>query len=103
MATPAIDDARAARQLIERIRRDPVWFSREILGFDPWSKQREILESVRDNEATAVRSCHGIGKTATAAEVVLWFLAAFGPEALVVTTAPTWRQVRDLLWREIRK
>ncbi len=96
-------DAEAARQLVQRIRNDPVWFSREILRFTPWSKQREILESVRDNEATAVRSCHGVGKTATAAEVVLWFMAAYGPDCLVVTTAPTWRQVRDLLWREIRK
>lgn len=101
MATTA--EAEAARKVLERIRRDPVWFCREILRFEPWSKQREILESVRDNPATAVRSSHGTGKTATAAEVVLWFLAAFGPECLVVTTAPTWRQVRDLLWREIRK
>lgn len=96
-------DADAAARLVERIRGDPVWFAREILGFHAWSKQREILESVRDHEATAVRSSHGVGKTATAAEVVLWFLAAFGPEAIVVTTAPTWRQVKDLLWREIRK
>jgi phage terminase large subunit len=102
MTAPA-SDAQAAQQLVRRIQRDPVWFAREILGFEAWSKQRLILESVRDNDATAVRSCHGIGKTATAAEVVLWFLAAFGPECLVVTTAPTWRQVKDLLWREIRK
>lgn len=97
------EDADAARRTLARIQRDPVWFAREIMGFHAWSKQRVILESVRDHDATAVRSCHGVGKTATAAEVILWFLAAYGPEALVVTTAPTWRQVRDLLWREIAK
>lgn len=86
---------------LERIRVDPVWFVREVLGLDPWSKQCSILESVRDNKRTAVRSGHGVGKTTIAAAVVLWFLAAFGPEALAVTTAPTWRQVRDLLWRAI--
>ena len=93
----------AAAATLARIRADPVWFCREILGFHPWSKQQAILESVRDNDATAVRSSHGVGKTATAAEVVLWFLAAYGPECIVVTTAPTWRQVKDLLWREIHK
>jgi phage terminase large subunit len=92
-----------AQRALARIRRDPVGFAHEVLGVELWSKQREIVESVRDNPRTAVRSCHGVGKTASAAVVVLWFLCAFGPRALVVTTAPTWRQVRDLLWREIAK
>ena len=42
---------------------DPVGYVREVLRFDPWSKQREILEAVRDHKRVAVRSCHGIGKT----------------------------------------
>lgn len=36
----------------------------------------------------------------TAASTALWFLIAY-PESIVVTTAPTWRQVKDILWREI--
>lgn len=90
-------------ELQAAIQADPVWFCETVLGLHLWSKQREIIESVRDNEATAVRSSHGCGKTLDAAAVVLWFLAAYAPECLAVTTAPTWRQVRDLLWREIRK
>jgi hypothetical protein len=70
------------------------------LGFYAWSKQREVLESIRDNPRTAVRSCHGSGKTATAARAALWFMAAY-PRSRVVTTAPTFTQVRDLLWPEI--
>lgn len=93
----------SARATLTGVRNDPVAFAEEILGLHPWSKQREILESVRDNQRTAVRSCHGVGKTAAAAAVVLWFLAAFPQESIVVTTAPGWRQVRDLLWREIAK
>lgn len=96
-------DSEAATRVLGRIRRDPVWFCREILGVELWSKQREVIEAVRDNPAVAVRSSHGVGKTTVAGATVLWFLAAFGPEAAVVTTAPTWRQVKDLLWREIRK
>jgi integrase len=78
-----------------------VAFCREVLGFEPWSKQREVLESVRDHSRTAVRSCHGAGKTAIAARSALWFLAVH-PNSRVITTAPTWAQVKDLLWREIR-
>jgi phage terminase large subunit len=89
------------RELVERIRRDPVWFARSTLGFEPWSKQCEILEALRDHRQVAVRSAHGCGKTAVAGRAALWFLAAF-PRCRVITTAPTFHQVRNLLWREIR-
>lgn len=89
-----------ARATLDRYAADPVSFCREVLKFEPWSKQREILESVRDHSRTAVRSCHAAGKTATAARAALWFLAVH-PHSRVLTTAPTWAQVRDLLWREI--
>jgi hypothetical protein len=32
------------------------------------------MEAVRDHPRVAVRSSHGPGKTATAAQIVLWFL-----------------------------
>lgn len=91
----------AARSHFEAVRADPVAFCRTHLGFEPWSKQAEVLESVRDHKRTAVRSCHGAGKTATAARAALWYLAAF-PGSRVITTAPTNAQLRDVLWREIR-
>lgn len=81
---------------------DPVGFAHDKLGFTAWSKQAEIMRSVRDHERTAVRACHGPGKTAVAAQAVLWFLAAHPGNSRVVTTAPTWAQVADLLWREMR-
>ncbi len=52
-----------ARQLRDRARRDPVWWVEETLGAKLWSKQREVIESVRDNSKTAVRSCNGAGKS----------------------------------------
>lgn len=82
---------------------DPVGFARDVLGFTAWSAQRQIMESVRDNTRTAVRACHGPGKTAVAARIVLWFLAAHPGRSRVITTAPTWAQVADQLWREIRE
>lgn len=80
---------------------DPVGYAQDILGFHPWSKQVQVMESVRDHQRTSVRACHGVGKTAVAARIVLWFLAT-RPNSRVITTAPTWAQVEQLLWREIR-
>lgn len=89
-----------AKYLQAACQEEPIGFMRVILGFEPWSKQRQMILSVRDNPKTAVRSCHGSGKTATAARIALWYLAAY-PNSRVVTTAPTFSQVRDLLWAEI--
>lgn len=81
---------------------DLVAYCREVLKFEPWSKQQEILRSIVDNKRTAVRSAHGTGKTAIAARAGLGFLAT-RPRSRVITTAPTWAQVETLLWREIHQ
>ena len=90
------------RKMAEKSRADPVWWVKKALGIDLWSKQQEIIESVRDNYRTYVRSCHGAGKTFDAASTVLWFLFNH-PNSRVITTAPTFRQVQKVLWQEIRK
>lgn len=87
--------------MLERAQRDPVWWCENVLRVKPWSKQVEIMQSVRDNPRTAVRSCHGIGKSFTAGQIILWFLNAFAP-SIVLSTAPTWRQVEKLVWKEVR-
>ena len=75
----------------------------EWIGFDTyWDKQREVIESVRDNVRTACRSGHTVGKTRIAAASCLWFLFNFFP-SVVITTATTGRQVTFLLWGEIRQ
>jgi hypothetical protein len=84
-----------------RYQEDPVGFVREVLGGDPWEKQVEILEAIRDHERVTVRSCHGVGKSYVAACAVLWRLHAFRP-SIVLSTAPGHRQVKDVLWRQIR-
>jgi hypothetical protein len=69
-----------------------------------WSKQDEVLSAVRDHRRTAVRSCHGVGKSHIASRAVAWWLDVHEPgEAFVVTTAPTFAQVRAILWRYIRQ
>lgn len=82
----------------------PVAFVQEALGGFLWSKQRDICNSVVKNRRTAVQSCHDVGKSAVAARIAAWWLACHKPgEAFVVTSAPTWRQVRNILWREITR
>lgn len=75
-----------------------------ILGVAPWDKQKEILDLLQENRRVAVRSCHGSGKSFIAASAVLCFLAdcqARDMSGVVITTAPTFRQVEEVLWREI--
>jgi hypothetical protein len=67
-----------------------------------WSKQRDIAEAVRDHRFTAVRSCHGSGKSFIAAWIVCWWLATH-EDARVVTSAPSQNQVKNILWMEVRR
>jgi len=87
--------------LSERVR-DPVAFARSAFGHAHWGLQQQILQSVAKNRRTAVKACHASGKTFCAADAVLWWITAH-PDAIAITTAPTWTQVERLLWGEIRK
>ena len=77
---------------IRRVLDDPVLFSQKILGVELWSKQREILGALWDGNDVDVQSCHSAGKTKVAAVATLGSVAR--PGGFVVTTAPSWEQVR---------
>jgi len=79
---------------------DPVWWIENVLGDTLWETQKQIIESVALNRETSVKSCHAAGKSFIASRVALWFLYNFSP-SIVITTAPTDRQVRGILWKEI--
>jgi hypothetical protein len=82
----------------------PVGWIQDKLGEFIWSKQQEIAESVRDNRYTAVKACHGPGKSFIAARTGCWWLDVHKlGDAFVVSTAPSWPQVQAILWREIRR
>jgi phage terminase large subunit len=85
-----------------RIRRDPIGAARHMLAFDPWSIQQEIIRSVWNHPRTAVRSGNGLGKTKVAFGGIGPLFLLAHPNSVVVTTAPTWRQVKELGWREWR-
>ncbi|MCI0879720.1 MAG: hypothetical protein J4N78_12635 [Chloroflexi bacterium] len=81
---------------------EPLHFAREILNVQLWSKQEEVLSALTHNRRVAVKSGNGLGKGFSAAVAVLWFLYCHDP-AVVLSTAPTFRQVRHILWRQIHR
>ena len=78
---------------------DPVGFIEDILGERVWERQREIAVALCE-ENVAVPSCFGSGKSWISARIVAWWVATGG---VAITTASTFRQVRDILWRELRE
>ena len=94
--------ALAADMLDPKLRLGPAEFVSEKLGEILWSKQREVAQSVVNHRRTAVKSCHAAGKSFTASRLTAWWLWSHVPgTAFVVSTAPTFEQVRAVLWREI--
>ncbi len=79
----------------------PDWWIETVLGGKLWRKQIAIAQSTFYYPRTTVQSCEAIGKSHVAARIALAFLYNF-PPCTVITTAPTNRQVEDVLWREIR-
>ncbi|MHB8573561.1 MAG: hypothetical protein ACYDAY_11520 [Candidatus Dormibacteria bacterium] len=90
---------RLAAATVERD--DPVAFWRA-RGVEFWPHQQNILTAVATSRRTAVASCNSIGKDFSAAHLVGWFVAT-RHHPLVITTAPTDRQVRHVLWGELRR
>ena len=66
-----------------------------------WSKQEEILWSVRNNRCTCVASANTTGKSFIEADVVMDWLFTKRP-AKVITTSSSWKQVEEILWKEIK-
>lgn len=85
-------------------RQNPVLFARDIIGYEPDQWQADTLCDLADPmcRRVSVRSGQGVGKTATEAVALMWFLSCF-PYARVVATAPTSRQLNDVLWSEVAK
>ena len=79
--------------------RDPVSFQETILKRKLTEAQKHIARSAATNRATAVKGCHGSGKTYVVSGAVLHHLINH-PRGKVFTIAPTLRQVK-LMWEEI--
>lgn len=94
---------KSPEEFLKKSRSDPVWFVKEVFGTNVIGKQEEILMALAEPNVREVhiRSCHASGKSWTCARAVSWFLASYPQDSIVVTTAPTWPQVEQILWREV--
>ncbi len=80
----------------------PELYAEHVLGVTWWHKQAQIAQSLLTPPyRTLVKACHAVGKTHLGGGLVNWWYDSHDP-GLVLTTAPTDRQVRDLLWKEVR-
>ena len=80
---------------------NPIGFATDILGVTLTADQELILNKLMDSAEVNVQSSHGQGKTFLAAICVLHWVFCVG--GLAVTTAPTGRQTKELLWGEVRR
>jgi hypothetical protein len=72
-----------------------------LFGVDMWQTPREILNAVfSPRSRVAVKACHASSKTHTAAIAIA---LALYEGADVLTTAPTWEQVKTVLWGELHR
>ena len=79
----------------------PVEFMRDVLGFEPWLKQRQMAEAlINGNRRVLSHTCNGAGKSTLLAQLIVMFMAT-RYNARVITTAGVGAQVRAL-WRKVR-
>lgn len=82
--------------------KNPVGYCAEVLGVELTDVQAGIARAILDPpHKVLVRAGHNVGKSFLAACLVNWWFDSFDP-GIVLTTAPTDRQVRDILWKEVR-
>jgi hypothetical protein len=94
----AIEDEIRRRTWVDK---PEVWIQQRLHEVT-WSKQDEILQSVRQHRKTLVMSCHAMGKSYISARIAAYWLDIHpAGEAFVVTSAPSGPQIKAILWREI--
>jgi len=101
---------RAIEETFGKYRDDPVGFCRDALGVASATRRSDgepyqftVLADVARAPRVAVRSGHGVGKSAIDGWAGLWWLVT-RPLSRVVVLAPEYaRQIRAVLFSEMRK
>lgn len=81
---------------------DPAGFIHEVLKVPYLTcDQLTIIDSVLNNPQTHVKAAHGVGKTALSSWLLLYWVFVY--QGLCISSSPTARQTKELLWGEVRK
>lgn len=87
---------------LDAYRQSPIDYAREVLGVRWWHAQEEIARAILRHRRVLVKASHSVGKTHVAAGLINWHFDCFRP-SITISTAPTQRQVVDVLWKEVRR
>jgi hypothetical protein len=97
--SPNINESQ--KDFIRNCKKYPEFFFEKVLRKRVYDKQIEIAHAMYDHRRVYVPACHASGKTYLVGGLVLQFLYTH-PNSIVITTAPTGRQVKKVLWGQIR-
>lgn len=75
-----------------------------MFGLRLWKRQEELLLAARDHDRVSATSGHKTGKSTSFAVLAWWFTSdpAGRPGARCAMTSASQRQVKKILWREVR-
>jgi hypothetical protein len=80
---------------------NPIGYVTEVLGDTLTIEQKLILSKIAEGGEINVQAAHGVGKSFIASRIVHYNTIVM--ESETITTAPTFRQVKNVLWKELRK
>jgi hypothetical protein len=89
-------------EIVEVWRNNPVKFVKDFFGVELEKWQADFMKAIVKSDRVAIKSGHGVGKTATLAWIIYWWCTTRRPHK-VACTAPSATQLRDVLWAELRK
>lgn len=88
--------------VVSHWQQNPHDFVLQVFGVEPDLWQVQLMEDLAVHDRIAVRSGHGVGKSAALSWTIFWWLMTRYP-ARVACTAPTSHQLSDILWGELAK
>lgn len=80
----------------------PEVFVKDMFGAEADAWQIEALKALANNNKIAIKSGHGVGKTAFLSWAIFWYVLLHA-DVKVPCTAPTSSQLKEILWSELKK
>jgi phage FluMu gp28-like protein len=81
------------KRKVEGLKREPAEFFRQILGFEPFNYQAELIELFEKNQFLAARWCRQSGKSWTISALLLNY-ALNHDDSYIGVVGPSWRQTK---------
>lgn len=91
------------KPMLKRFKSNPVLFAEKVLAIKTLEGyQKECLIMMAGARKWIIPACHDVGKTYILAIYLLWAIYCFDSTS-VITTAPNFSMVKNILWAEIRR